>query len=154
MVGPALHGAHHALTTGRCDSVAVYEPINRFGHAERGKELFWFYPVDGVGELAAGIAALDDERGRLPRIRSQEGANRRKLGFAPHDARVRADLVPRQQPVRWFPRATVCGARQSSAKRNETPHGAAALTAPPGSGTGGVVDRTKRGREILGRVKP
>jgi ubiquinone/menaquinone biosynthesis C-methylase UbiE len=38
--------------------ISVYEPINRFGHDERDEELFWFYPVDGLRELAARIAAV------------------------------------------------------------------------------------------------
>jgi ubiquinone/menaquinone biosynthesis C-methylase UbiE len=38
--------------------ISLYEPINRFGHVERDEELLWFYPVDGLGELAARIAAV------------------------------------------------------------------------------------------------
>jgi arsenite methyltransferase len=86
--------------------ISVYEPINRFGHDERDEELFWFYPVDGLRELAARIAAVytDLQPPELdPMLNFDERdlvRHAEKAGFFPIELKLEAEIRP-IEPRQW-----------------------------------------------------
>ena len=86
--------------------ISVYEPINRFGHGERDEELFWFYPVDGLSELAARIAAVYTDL-QPPEVDPMLNFDERDLvrhaeeaGFFPIELKLEAEIRP-IEPRQW-----------------------------------------------------
>ena len=86
--------------------ISVYEPINRFGHGERDEELFWFYPVDGLSELAARIAAVYTDL-QPPEVDPMLNFDERDLvrhaeeaGFFPIKLKLEAEIRP-IEPRQW-----------------------------------------------------
>jgi arsenite methyltransferase len=80
--------------------ISLYEPINRFGHGERDEELFWFYPVDGLGELAARVAAVYSDL-QPPEADPMLNFDERDLvrhadeaGFFPIELKLEAEIRP------------------------------------------------------------
>jgi arsenite methyltransferase len=86
--------------------ISLYEPINRFGRDERDEGLFWFYPVDGLGELAARIAAVYTDLQPLeadPMLNFDERdlvRQAEEAGFFPIELKLEAAIRP-IEPRQW-----------------------------------------------------